>query len=292
MKRLLPILKIVVTLAALFFIVRAVVRNASALRAMTVDLHPWPVILALLCSVLTSVLISVLWTAVVRPGWPFDRRFNFAYAKANLIRYIPGNVLGLGARVLFANRLGIPKKDGSLSIAIEGILLMLTAGALSFLWLRPWLTPVAIIGCLAVVWLLSRNFRHRSPVPPPRSAVAIATAYLGYGLGLGIALFSLARASSVSIGFTTAIGVFSLAWFLGYASLLTPSGLGVREGTIVLFLAPMIGTVPATFLAIGSRLAIIVSEVLVCTLYWFLNQKTPSSTTSPTSEAPATAPQQ
>ncbi len=291
MKRLVPLVKIIATLAALFFIVRAVVRNASSLRSLAVDLTPWPVALALLCSIATSLLISVLWTAIVRPSDPFDRRFNFAYAKANLIRYIPGNILGLGARVLFANRLGLPKKDGSLSIAIEGMLLLLTTGALSFLWLKPWLTPFAIVGVLAVTWLISRNFRHRPPVPQPRPAVAIAAAYLGYGFGLGVALFSLARATGVSVSFTTAIGVFSLAWFLGYASLLTPSGLGVREGTIVLFLAPTIGTVPATFLAISSRLAIIVSEVLVNTLYWFLNRKTSGSTAPPASAAPATAQQ-
>lgn len=264
----LPVLKIAVTLAALFFIVRAVVQNASSLRSLAVDLTPWPVILALVSSMATSLLISVLWTAIVRPGHPFDRRFNYAYAKANLIRYIPGNILGLGARVLFANRLGIPKKDGARSIAIEGILLLLTTGALSFLWLRPGFTPLAMVGSIVVAVLVSRNFQHRPPVPKPAQTLWLTVAYLGYGLGLGMALFSFAQAVGISVGFTTAVGVFSLAWFLGYASLLTPSGLGVREGTIVLFLAPTVGSVPATFLAIASRLAIIVSELLMALGLW------------------------
>ncbi len=285
MKKIVAVFKVVVTLAALYFIVRAVVRNAAALGGLAHSLNPGLAAVAVLCSVVTSVLISVLWTAVVHPASAFERRFNFAYAKANLIRYIPGNILGLGARILFANRLGVPKTAGSLSIAIEGLFLLLTTGVLSFLYLAPWFTPFAAVGGLAIALLFARNFRPRQPVPSPRRAVALTFLYFGYGLGLGLGLFALARGINADLGVLNAIGLFSLAWFLGYASLLTPSGLGVREGTIVLFLGPALGIPTATFLAIGSRLAIIVSEVLVSGLYWILNRGVSSQ------PAPAPPPQ-
>lgn len=281
MKKLFGILKILVALAALFFLGRAIVQNATALRGLAQSIDPWSVVVALLFSVATTFLLSVLWTAIVHPSRAFDLRFNFAYAKANLIRYIPGNIFGFGARVLFADRLGIPKVAGSLSVGIEGVFLLLTTGALSFLYLTPRLTPIAIVGVLVVAALLARNFHARQPTPTPRRAILLTILYFGYGCGLGLALFFLARSINVNVAPLEAIGLFGLAWFLGYAVLLTPSGLGVREGTIIFFLAPVLGVPAATFLAIGSRLAIIVSELLVSGLYWFLQRRASTSSGAP-----------
>ncbi|MBI4121728.1 MAG: hypothetical protein HY461_00195, partial [Parcubacteria group bacterium] len=221
MKKFLGVLKILVALAALFFLGRAIVQNATALSGMARSLDPWSAVVALLFSVATTSLLSVLWTAIVHPARALDLRFNFAYAKANLIRYIPGNIFGFGARVLFADRLGVPKTAGSLSVGIEGVFLLLTTGALSFLYLAPWLTPVAVIGIVVVTILLARNFHAKQPVPSPRRAAILAVLYFGYGLGLGLALLFLARSINVHLGVPESIGLFGLAWFLGYAVLLT-----------------------------------------------------------------------
>lgn len=270
MKRLLPILKVLVTLAAIGFVVWAIVKNASGIAELALELRPNPLLLGLLATLAGVVPLSLLWTAVVRPDHGGDVRLNLAYAKANLIRYIPGNVLGMGARVLFATALGVPKSVSATSLLTEGVYLLFSSGALALLFLRPALAPLGLIAAPAVVAGLARLLQGRPAVPTPRQAAAITVGAYSFGLGLGLALVAFASAAHLALPVRTAIGVFGLAWFLGYVSLLTPSGLGVREGAIVIALSPTLGPAAATFLSLTSRLAIVLAELLVALGWWLV----------------------
>lgn len=268
MKRLLPVLKIVVTLAAVVFIVMAVARNARGIADLAIGLRTAPLALGFALTLAAIGTLSFLWAAVVKPGSATNPQLNLAYAKANLIRYIPGNVFGMGARVFFAAQLGIPKPVGAASLLTEGVFLLASTGALALLWLWPALAPVAIVGAPAVVAGLARLLGRRPAVPAPRRAALLTVGMYTYSAGLGFALAAFAAAAGLPLSVPTALGVFGLAWFLGYVSLLTPSGLGVREGTIVVALSPALGPASATFLSLASRLAIVIAELLVALGWW------------------------
>lgn len=267
MRRLLPYLKIAVTLAAAYFIVRLVIDHASSMADLALRLKPLPLLAGIALTFVSTLSIVFLWTWIVHPANAFHRLLNLTFLKANLIRYIPGNVFGLGARVLFAEQHGVPKKVGGMSLVAESVLLLATTGTLAFAYLRPWALPLAAVGVVSVLMIVSRNFRHRPGVPDPRRIVLLYLLYLTYGLTLGLALRFFADSAGVQLGTAEAIGVFSLAWFLGFVSLLTPSGLVVREGTIIFFLSPAIGTPAATFLALMSRLAIVLTDVVTAGVY-------------------------
>ncbi|MBI3115032.1 MAG: hypothetical protein HYZ09_00890 [Candidatus Kerfeldbacteria bacterium] len=268
MKRLLPYIKIVVTLAAVVFIALAIARYAREIGDLALQLKVGPLLLGLGLTLIATVPLSFLWTAVVRPGAVADPALNLAYAKANLIRYIPGNVFGMGARVYFATMLGVPKSVAAASLLTEGVLLLGASGALATLHLKAALAAPALVVAPLVVGLLARLLRNRPAVPRPKRAAGLTVGAYSYCLGLGLALAALASAVGLEIPLQTAIGVFGLAWFLGYVSLLTPSGLGVREGTMVVALTPLIGAPAATFLSVASRLAIVIAELLVAFGWW------------------------
>lgn len=268
MRRIVPVIKSVVTLAAIAFIVWAIAKNASGITKLTLDLRPDLLLLGLTATVVAVLPLSLLWTSVVRPEKTTDPRLNLAYAKANLIRYIPGNIFGLGARVVFAAQLGVPKSVGAASLLTEGVYLLASTGALALFWLRPALAPVGLVVMPLAVALLAQLLKNRPAVPTPRRTAIIALGAYAFGLGLGLALAAFASAAHLALPVRSAIGVFGLAWFLGYVSLLTPSGLGVREATIVVTLTPLLGAPAATFLSLASRLAIILAELLVAFGWW------------------------
>lgn len=280
MKRFLPTLKILATLAAVVFIVLAIAHYAREIRDLALQLHAVPLLFGLILTILATLPLSLLWATVVRPGSTTNPQLNLAYTKANLVRYIPGNVFGLGARVYYALTLGITKSVATASLLTEGVLLLAASGALAILHLRPALGAVALIAAPLGVGLLARLLRDRPSVPTPGHAGLLTIGAFSYCVGLGLALATLASAVGLAIPVRTAIGVFGLAWFLGYVSLLTPSGLGVREGAIVVALTPLIGAPAATFLSIASRLAIVIAELLVAAGWWVLARRRRPAETS------------
>lgn len=68
------------------------------------------------------------------------------------------------------------------------------------------------------------------------------------------------------------IGIYAVAWSIGFLSLVTPSGLGVREGILSLLLTTVLPPATATLVALLSRLWTLSAELLVTGiafgLYW------------------------
>jgi len=102
-------------------------------------------------------------------------------------------------------------------------------------------------------------------VLPPLWAVAgLALGYAVYWGLTGLAFAALVRslfplaASAVPL----AVAGYAAAYAVGFLSLLTPAGLGVREGVLVLALAPVVPAGPALVIALVSRLWMMVFELL------------------------------
>jgi hypothetical protein len=67
-------------------------------------------------------------------------------------------------------------------------------------------------------------------------------------------------ASDAGVLFVT--GVYALAWLVGFVVVFAPSGLGVREATLVALLTPRFGFGPATVLALMLRFANVVGDLI------------------------------
>jgi hypothetical protein len=103
-------------------------------------------------------------------------------------------------------------------------------------------------------------------VAPPgmRVILGLALGYAVYWVLTGLAFAALVRAmfplpaSDVPL----AIAGYSASYAVGFLSLLTPGGLGVREGVLVLALAPVMPAGPALVVALVSRLWMMLFELL------------------------------
>jgi hypothetical protein len=84
--------------------------------------------------------------------------------------------------------------------------------------------------------------------------------WLGYGIAFGLLWASFPALPAVF--WPGALGGFAAAYFLGYAALFAPAGVGVREGAMAVLLAPWTGAAAAAVLAVIARIWMTVGELV------------------------------
>jgi hypothetical protein len=80
-------------------------------------------------------------------------------------------------------------------------------------------------------------------------------------MGSGFALLAAAVTPITATQFAALVATWVAAYVVGYLSLLTPGGLGVREGVMILLLAPLFPVPVPTVIALAARLWVILGEV-------------------------------
>ncbi len=204
---------------------------------------------------------------------------------SELARYLPGNVWSFLGRVYLSSKQQVPKELSGFALILEVSLLTASAAILciSFVTFSPtiflpglrWfgllLIPSAVILLKPelISRLVHRLFKRlkldwpKLPIERPRLIVGIGVmtmAWLAYGIGSMWVTRSIIADLAVSPVWL--IAVFIAAWLIGYLSIVTPMGLGVREGVVMASLSSIIGGPTAGLIAIATRLWLIVSELL------------------------------
>lgn len=219
-----------------------------------------------------------------------------------LVRYIPGNVWQpLGMTVLARQRgVRVEATVGSIALfqavnllsvlPIAGIYL-LTVGDFGLLapWLGAatnWLAAVAVLiitfFLLRPGWLIGLlNWAvtkvGRTPLDAQlttgqliRLLLVAIVAWLCWGGSFAAITFGLTAytVGEMASALPHLLAAFPMAYAVGYLSFITPSGLAVREGTLYLLLAPVLGGGATTIAALAIRLWQIVLEVVVAGSVW------------------------
>ncbi|MBI5804908.1 flippase-like domain-containing protein [candidate division TA06 bacterium] len=203
-----------------------------------------------------------------------------------LAKYIPGHVWAVGGRMILCKAEGISEKIsgtamiiemmglllGSLLAGIAGIPFLLTQGVPSWVWLMT--VPAGVLLILLFSPLLFSLLRWSAKIILKRE-VALAASPARFGAAVllyfisaliqGAAFFCLIRAIyPIGLKFLPgAIGLYNGAWAVGFLSLITPGGLGVREGAMAFLLEYFIPVPLAIIISILARLWITLFEVLV-----------------------------
>src|SRR5436305_2595784 len=240
---------------------------------------------------------GLIWRAVLlRLGSRLDLRVSLRiYLASEFVRYIPGNVWHVLTRILWVSKYGVARPVAFASMTVE-LITKLTAGALVFaLSLLFWSdattlfrgTPVLvglgvclIVGLLAMLYppiltgLLNSALRlvKKEPVRLSlryRDILLVTLAWCVSWCVAGCAFYVLLLAIFPAVPLSAlpvCIGIYALAWDIGFISFLTPSGLGFRESAVGLLFVLSLPTVPTTVVVIIAALSRIVSTVaeLVC----------------------------
>lgn len=286
--------------------------NWSQLTAHTFQWNPWLLGLAFFGFMLQELSYGLIWQNVLaRLGSRLGLRVCLRiYLASEFVRYIPGNVWHILTRILWVGKYGVSRPVAFASMTIE-LITKLAAGMLVFsasllFWhdfgaigsllqgsLVDALGIASIFALLVILHprvlngLLNLALRllKRDPVQLAvrySDILLVTLAWCASWLVAGCAFYVLLLAlwpDAPLVALPICIGIYALAWDIGFVSFITPSGLGFREAAIVgLFaLALPLPTGLATVIALLSRFVSTIAEVICVSIAYLSGGKQVSS---------------
>jgi hypothetical protein len=219
---------------------------------------------------------AVLWGRMVRElGGPSlgARKATAIYMTANLGRYIPGKIWQLVGLAVLARDASVPASLAAgaavlgqvtalAGASLVGSVALLSApvgpgavlaGAWTLLVLLVAGVPSIFNRVLGLAARLAGTDAPLQQAPDPLFGVRWVLLYALNWVLYAAAFWALARSFSLPGELVSVGSSFAAAYVLGYLALFAPAGIGVREGFLVAFLDPIVGT-RAVGLAVVARL--------------------------------------
>lgn len=255
---------------------------------------PSVALMAVSCGILLAGygISAALWGRMVLdlggPALPLGAAVR-VYMVANLGRYVPGKVWQIAGLAMLGRQVGVPPPVAAgAAVAGQGISLV-AATLVGFGTLFGGSGPLAgwggwVGGALAAALVLvlaapkvfrafvGTFFRLARREPPEelsgvhafRWLVAFVLNWVVYGLAFQFFVASFGFGGPV----LPVVAAFPAAYVLGYLMIFAPAGIGVREGFLVIFLAPYMGVGEAGVLAALARVWTTAVEVVPAAVLW------------------------
>ncbi len=294
------VLQIGLPLVILGFFIYYVDKDWKQLMAHSFQWNPWLIVLAFAGFLLQVLSYGIIWRGILaRLGVQLDLRTSLRiYLASEFVRYIPGNIWHVLTRILWVGKYGVSRPVAFTSMTIE-LITKIAAGAFVFaLSLLFWSdagavhslvygAPLLIGGGLLTILvllvilhprilngLLNTTLRilKRKPIVLTvryRDILFVTLSWCISWIVAGSAFYVVVLAlypALPMVALPICIGIYAIAWAIGFVSFITPSGLGFREVTITVLFALALPTMPqalGAILAILSRLVSTLAE-LVC----------------------------
>ncbi|MET8050273.1 MULTISPECIES: lysylphosphatidylglycerol synthase domain-containing protein [unclassified Streptosporangium] len=277
------LLRVLLALVAVGFLGYGLARNRDETVAAISQLSWWSLAGSYL-SVMAGIGLMVLaWRALLAGmGSPLPLGITARiFFIGQLGKYVPGSVWAYAAMIELGRDHRVPPRRmfGSITLSVLvslGCALVVAAVTLRETMTQAWyllaLIPVIAVclhpGVLTFGLNLAMRIARQEPLGQGRllsgravlTAVALTVAgWLTYGPHLLLPMADLG-ASGDSL-YLVATGAYALAWATGILTVVVPAGIGVREGAMVLALAPVLDSPRALVAAVVSRVMFTLADV-------------------------------
>ncbi|MBW2370697.1 MAG: flippase-like domain-containing protein [Deltaproteobacteria bacterium] len=224
-------------------------------------------------------LLPVVWALVIRtgtPNVPFRASIISGYLPS-MGKYVPGKVWTVASRAMLLKKYGnVPTAQAATATFLQYIFEL--AGAAPFVLIyaylgivpfvsidkiAPFIIPAIIVAVFpGFAWRLLAAISERLrlkinlKITAPTFTPGVYSSFIFQWVTYGLAGVALCKGFS-NFDMLTAIGIccaFIASWLIGFISLLTPGGIGVREGAMVLMLTPLIGDSTAVLVSLMARI--------------------------------------
>ncbi len=279
--------------AILYFLGRTLLESWTQVAAsgFKFQLNPPLLVISLLMLVVGRGFAVEAWRRILMAlGHHITFRFAFyTWFISNLTRYIPGNIWQVATMMVMVERQGVTKLNALLSQAVyTAIALSVTAlYGITLLPIAQEYLPIAaflfialiITFALPPVWrlililaaratrILRRNVVAEAPAMPTitfwQGLVPPTCSFLMWTIN-GIAFYLFVRSiTDVPVeALPQFMAMNAAAYFVGYVSFITPSGMGFREASLAFMLAPYFPAPVAIAIAFLTRIWSTVGEML------------------------------
>lgn len=252
----------------------------------------WPTLAIASALVVAAFLFMVATWALSLRWWHSSLPFLGAlrvWSLSNLARFIPGAIWQFAGLAALAADEGISPVAATGAVLLQQLVLLATGLVVAVTLAPAWAAPVtgglsplgaaavAMVGLVAlslfiplatpaIARLLSRLVRRevRLPAMTLRSFAAYVAALVAPWLAYAIAfwMFCLAVLGPSAPPLDVAGGAFVAGYVAGIIAVFAPAGIAVREAALVALLTPALDVRSALVVAIGSRLWMIILEIL------------------------------
>jgi len=203
---------------------------------------------------------------------------------SQLGKYIPGKIWFVLGRIYYCKKEGISIKNSFASMTLETALNAFASLIIFLLSLLFWtegkeqflplviLVPIALIFLHPKIFIGLLNFGLKIIKKKPininiryKDILFLTSLFCVFWIiqGFAFSLFvSVIYPIEISL-YPILIGIFAVAWILGFISIFTPGGLGVREGVIAFLLSFYISPGIAIVIALAARLWVTLGEIIM-----------------------------
>lgn len=268
-----------VTVAALIFLAKTLLNYQDQARDFLIATPPVKMIAAFCLFLGHLYLRAMSWRSLVFfLGSSVNRTNSFTiWFFSEATRYIPiGKIWSFASRAYLAQQKRIPPKTAFLILPVEVIIVTATVAILSLYAIIQTIErlPFNLTFYIGVATSLSATlgllFLHKvikkvlnrlaiQAIVPKALFTALllqAASWSLYSIGY-IALADIAKVPDLVLFFSATL----LAWLVGYLTIVSPMGLGVRESAFILLAGQQIGTGQAAVVALLARTILIVAEL-------------------------------
>lgn len=296
MKKILNVLGNILSVIAIVFIIRAIMN--LGLDFSTIKNIPQFIICLILGVIFKIITVYITGSNWGKWVWFFagergdQKEAIRVYAKANMGKYLPGNVMHYVERNLFADKMGVPQGMVAASSVIDTLSLVAVALLVSF-----FISSEGLITAIGKVYELVGDYKYLYIIGLALVVIVcgvVAIYLLKKKLSFIINRYSLKDflkrllgslfMQSLALSILGAILVFIylcmdgsgwieysnyfisayiISWVLGFVVIGSPGGIGIREMVLILLLAPIIGEEMVLTIAVIHRLIMIIGDVLV-----------------------------
>ena len=289
--------RILIALSILFFLIKHLLGLLAALEGEAVAFKPFWLLASFTSLLLYFVLLGIPWIFLYSAGR--EKRVSFLsgwtfFQYSQFGRYLPGRVGQFVWMLSFSRGFGIEKTSAVLVTCLQlafqcslGCLLgclvlwhtetaQLLQNVLTSLEM-PVKTSLICIGIVmlggGVVFLYRHRIQEMFSLLVKQGAAMFSmsklllslSVYLLLWVLLGTAFFLFIKSlCPISVSQLLVVtGIYAVAWSIGFLSVITPSGLGVREGVLSLLLTTVLPPATATLVALLARLWTLAAELLL-----------------------------
>lgn len=281
-RRLAPVLGLLVGLAGIVFVIRTLIVRSDEVADAFSAMNPATLLVSTALGIAAMWTIGRNWVAMltVRGHHAPMRRAMAWYFTGQLGKYVPGGIWPIVGRAELAVRGGVPRAaaygatTASMAATYAAATLVTAIGSIAS-WSYPGL-GVALIAVLALSFLATSSSTLRAFVarlvaragvgsaslPTARSLTVSVAVHAPAWLLVSASTWVTARAFGADLGPAEVAFASSASWLAGFVVVGVPGGIGVREAVFTALATPAVGSSVAVSVAVASRVVFIVVDVV------------------------------